>query len=284
MEPTSIQNSERWLATIGRSLKEWRQAALSNADGIRKSRMLPVWLPLGFILFHFVLIGLCVRLTRESTPTGLALTSVSLYFCALAAVAITLVWSCRHYNVPGEALGIRPSTLRADLRWSLRICVLAGAAITAAVVIGVVAALCLGVRLPAPPASYVETLGGHWNDLRFLVFAGLGGAIAVILAPVTEELVYRSLFLSPLTHRLGLYPAIVVTSLVFGLAHVVPFGQIRIPLPEIVGGLLMAIGFSIRWSVVPAIVIHALGNLVAGTLALIYVRLFIAHPTLFAGQ
>jgi uncharacterized membrane protein YphA (DoxX/SURF4 family) len=62
---------------------------------------------------------------------------------------------------------------------------------------------------------------------------------------------------------------------------VVPFGQIRIPLPEIVGGLLMAIGFAIRWSVVPAIVIHALGNLVAGTLALIYVRLFIAYPTLF---
>jgi hypothetical protein len=45
--------------------------------------------------------------------------------------------------------------------------------------------------------------------------------------------------------------------------------------------LLMATGFAIRWSVVPAIVIHGLGNAVAGALTLIYVRLFIAYPTLF---
>jgi membrane protease YdiL (CAAX protease family) len=130
----------------------------------------------------------------------------------------------------------------------------------------------------------VHVLGGDWSDLQFLAIAGLGGAIATILAPVTEELIYRSLFLPPLAYRVGLYPAIVMTSLVFGLAHVVPFGPIRIPLPEIVGGVLMAVGFSIRWSIVPAIVIHALGNLVAGTLALIYVRLFMAHPALFHPQ
>jgi len=281
MENTSIENSERWLGSIGRNLKEWRQAALNNAEGLKQSGMLPVWLPVVFILFHYVLIGLCVRCTRELSPTRLAVASVLLYFCVLTAVTITLLWSCRRYNVSGEAVGIRPSTMRADFRWSLQICVLAGVAITAAIAIGFVAALSLGVRLPPPPASYVQVLGGNWSDLQFLAFAGLGGAIATILAPVTEELVYRSFFLPPLARRLGLYPAILVTSLVFGLAHVVPFGQIRIPLPEIVGGLLMAIGFSIRWSVVPAIVIHALGNLVAGTLALIYVRLFIAFPTLF---
>jgi membrane protease YdiL (CAAX protease family) len=174
--------------------------------------------------------------------------------------------------------------MRSDLQWSLKICALGAFAIAAAIAIGFVAALCLGVRLPAPPTSYVQVLGGNWSDLQFVAIAGLGGAIAVILAPVTEELIYRSLFLPPLAYRVGLYPAIVMTSLVFGLAHVVPFGPIRIPLPEIVGGLLMAVGFSIRWSIVPAIVIHALGNLVAGTLALIYVRLFMAHPALFHPQ
>ena len=231
MERASIQNSERWLVAIGRSVKEWRQAALKNADGVKQSRMLPVWLPVTFISFHFVLIGLCARYTRELSPTGLAVASVMLYICGLAAVTITLLWSCRRYQVSAEALGIRPSNMRSDLKWSLRICALGAFAIIAVIVIGFVAVLCLGVRLPAPPASYVQVLGGDWSDLKFLAMAGLGGAIATILAPVTEELIYRSLFLPPLTHRLGLYPAIVVTSLVFGLAHVVPFGQIRIPLP-----------------------------------------------------
>jgi len=276
-----MPGSEGLLVKGSRNLKEWRETALNNADGIKQSRMLPVWLPVTFILFHFVLIGVCVRYTRELSPTGLAVASILLYFCALTAGTITLLWSCKHYQVSAKALGIRPSNMRADFRWSFRICALGAFLITVAIVIGFVAALCLGVRLPAPPASYVHVLGGNWSDVQFLAIAGLGGAIATVLAPVTEELIYRSLFLPPLTHRLGLYPAIVVTSLVFGLAHVVPFGQIRIPLPEIVGGLLMAIGFAIRWSVVPAIVIHALGNLVAGTLALIYVRLFIAYPTLF---
>jgi len=277
----SVAVAQGWLAGTGRSVKEWRRAALDNADGIKHSRMPPVWVSVTLILFHFSLIGLCVRCTRDLSLTGLAVASILLYSCAFTAATITLLCSCRHFQVSREALGIRASTMRSDLRWSLRICALGVFAITVTIVIGFVAVLCAGVRLPAPPASYVQVLGGDWTDPRFLAIAGLGGGIATVVAPVTEELIYRSLFLPPLTYRLGLYPAIIVTSLVFGLAHVLPFGQIRIPLPEIVGGLLMATGFSIRWSIVPAIVIHALGNLVAGTLALIYVRLFIAYPTLF---
>jgi membrane protease YdiL (CAAX protease family) len=119
------------------------------------------------------------------------------------------------------------------------------------------------------------------SNPQLLALAVFGAASTTILAPLTEELIYRSLFLPPLAHRFGLYRAIVITSVAFGLAHVIPFGHPRVPVLEIIGGLLMAAGFSIRWSVVPAIVIHALGNLAAGMIAFIYVRLFIAHPALF---
>ena len=276
-----MPGSQGLLVKGARSLKEWRETALHNAERIKQSPMVAVWVPIAFVLLHFALIRLCVSYSRELSATGWAVAGLLLYLCALTAVTIALLWSCRHYHVSGKALGFRPSTMRADFLWSLRICVLAGAAIAAAIVIGFVGVLCLGIPLPAPPASYVNVIGGDWTDLRFLAMVSLGGAIAIVLAPVTEELIYRMLFLPPLTYRLGLYPAIVVTSLAFGLAHVVPFGQIRIPLPEIVGGLLMATGFAIRWSVVPAVVIHAMGNLVAGTLALIYVRLFLTYPSLF---
>jgi len=272
------------LFNVTRSLKEWRHAALSNAERIKQCRMLPLWQPVTFIGLQFVLMCLCVRYTRELSPTGWAMAGAILYFCGLAAVTLTLMWSCRHYEVSGDALGIRSSSMRSDFRWSLRMCVLGASVILAAIVCGFVAALGLGIRLPAPPASYVDLLDVELSNLRFLAIAGLSGVIATVLAPVTEELIYRSFLLPPLTHRIGLYPAIVVTSLVFGLAHVIPLGQIRIPLPEIVGGLLMATGFAIRWSVIPAIVIHGMGNLVAGSITLIYVRLFIAYPALFEGR
>jgi membrane protease YdiL (CAAX protease family) len=243
--------------------------------------MLPVWLPLTLILLNFVLTAFCFRYARELSTTGFAVRGAMLYFLGLGAAVLILIWSCRHYEVSREALGIRPSSMRSDFLWSFRICLLAGSAITAVIVIGAATALSFGIRLPAPSLAYVHVLGGPWNDLQFLAIAGLGGAIATIVAPVTEELIYRSLFLPPLTHRFGLYPAIVVTSLMFGLAHTIPFGQLRIPITEIVGGSLMAMGFAIRWSVVPAMVIHALGNLVVGVLVLTYVRLFIAYPALF---
>jgi membrane protease YdiL (CAAX protease family) len=272
------------LFNVTRTLKEWRHAALSNAERIKQSRMLPLWLPVTFIVFLFLLMSLGVRYAPALSPTTWALAGAIFYFGGLAAVTLTLMWSCRHYEVSGDVLGIRPSSMRSDFRWSLRMCVLGASVILAAIVCGFVAALCLGIRLRAPPASYVDLLDVKLSNLRFLAMAGLSGVIATVLAPVTEELIYRSFLLPPLTHRIGLYPAIIVTSLVFGLAHVIALGQIRIPLPEIVGGLLMATGFAIRWSIIPAIVIHGMGNLVAGSITLIYVRLFVAYPALFEGR
>jgi hypothetical protein len=98
--------AEAWLAGIARSVKQWHQAALNNADGIKQSRMPPVWVPVTFILFHFVLIGLCVRYTA----TGLAVASILLYLCVLTAATVTLLWSCRHYQVSGKLWGSVPQT------------------------------------------------------------------------------------------------------------------------------------------------------------------------------
>jgi len=113
--------------------------------------------------------------------------------------------------------------------------------------------------LPAPPTWIAQFLAGKW-DLRYIILLATLGTAGNLLVAVTEELVYRALFLPSLTSRLGLFPAIALTSIVFGFAHVIPFGIIAIPVPQIVGGILMATGFVIRWSVVPAIVIHAMGK------------------------
>jgi membrane protease YdiL (CAAX protease family) len=145
-------------------------------------------------------------------------------------------------------------------------------------VTGVAATFGLGIRLPAPPESFVQFLGGGVRECFFMAGLGITGNMLVV---VTEELIYRSLLLPPLTSWLGLYPAVAVTAIVFGFAHVIPFGRLGIPVPEIIGGVLMASGFAIRWSVIPAMVIHTMGNLFAGAFVFTYVQLFRAYPTLF---
>jgi membrane protease YdiL (CAAX protease family) len=233
------------------------------------------------VLADFFLIGLWFRYTRGMAVMESASAAVVLYLVRLSVVAVVLTLACRRYRVSGASLGIRPSKALPDLLWSSRICLLCGSLVVAVSLVGLLGALCLGIRLPAPPALLIYTLGGHYPVLQFIAVATLGGAVAIVLAPLTEELVYRSAFLPALTSRIGLFPAIAVSSLVFGLAHIIAMGQLSIPVPEIIGGFLMAAGFSIRWSVIPALVIHAMGNLFAMTLLFIYVRLFKASPSWF---
>src|SRR5688500_7046824 len=113
-----MRGSAGLLCKGARRLKEWHQAALNHSDTVRRSRMLPLWLPLAFVLFHFVLVGLAVRYTQGLSRTGWAVAVLLLDFCALAAVTITLVCSCRYYQVSSAALGIRPLNRRSDFRWS----------------------------------------------------------------------------------------------------------------------------------------------------------------------
>jgi membrane protease YdiL (CAAX protease family) len=272
-----------WWINVWRILNDWLRAALGNAQTVRESPMLPAWLAVGGVAIDFGFMGLWFRYTDHSWD-GRSIVSCGLMFLVrLATVNFILVWACRHYQIPTAALGIRPSTLSSDFQWSFRICVLGAFVIVATLAMGFALALALGMRLPAPSELSVQFLGGNWSVGYTIFMLGLG-ITGTLLVVVTEELIYRSLFLPVLTSQIGLYPAVAVTAIVFGLAHVIPFGHMGIPAPQIIGGLLMAAGFAIRWSVVPAMVIHAMGNLFVGFVVLIYVRLFEASPTLFHGQ
>jgi len=269
------------LINVRRILGDWLQAGRNHTEAARRTRILPAWVALGVVLVDFVLIGLSFRYMREMSIMEGAGAGVMVYLLRLSIVTATLVFVCRYYRVSGVALGIRPSKMAADFRWSSRICIFWGSTIAGAILAGFVIARCLGIRLPAPPALMIQVLGDNYGLLQFIGIAALSGIVVVVLAPVTEELIYRSVCLPVLACRIGLVPAIGITAIIFGLAHVIPFGQVWIPVPEIIGGLLMAAGFAIRWSVIPAMVIHAMGNLVASMLLFIYVHLFKAYPSWF---
>lgn len=124
---------------------------------------------------------------------------------------------------------------------------------------GVLAFSTLGVLalLGQDPLSFFRANlpGGPQLALFFLA--------AVLIAPVTEELVFRGL-LYGLFRPLGVPAALVLTTGLFILAH-----NLRaLPLTQAVGGVVFALAYESSGSLLTPIIVHALGNLAIYALAL----------------
>ncbi len=126
---------------------------------------------------------------------------------------------------------------------------------------GVEAFLMLMANVVGGPWAQEQFPGLPLNDVKVgLTFAFL----AVVAAPVFEEVVFRGIFFRVLWGRIGLVAAALVSSLVFGLVHGI--------LPAIIGtaiiGLYLCYMYVRTGSIIPGIILHALNNLVAVVLLL----------------
>jgi len=139
------------------------------------------------------------------------------------------------------------------------------AAVAAALVLGATAWLFAGGlvgRLLPPPESLTRAmqrliqLGDEPMPL-WIVWA-----VIAVTPALCEELFFRGLIFSGMC-RLGAWPAVLISALLFGLAH----ASIYRLLPTVVLGVVLGV---VRWrsgSVVPGIVMHAVNNGLIGTLA-----------------
>ncbi len=136
-------------------------------------------------------------------------------------------------------------------------------------------ALALGVGLIAPVAGGLLThwlAGGHevMQNVRQLAHDApmLGhlalATVAVIVAPLAEELMFRGVLLSALIPRLGVRTAAVVTALAFAALHMPGLHWQWFALPQ-----LVVLGLVLAWlrlhcrSLWPAILAHATHNALA---------------------
>ncbi|NER45524.1 MAG: CPBP family intramembrane metalloprotease [Symploca sp. SIO1A3] len=78
----------------------------------------------------------------------------------------------------------------------------------------------------------------------------------VVVAPITEELLFRGILLHRWTAKWGITPALLLTSLVFGILHANLVGLS-------VFGLMMALLYLKTRTLIVPIICHALNNLVA---------------------
>lgn len=94
-----------------------------------------------------------------------------------------------------------------------------------------------------------------------LFFFVVGG----IIGPVAEEMFFRGM-LYGYFRSWGMWPALLLSTAVFVLAHAIFH---RIPLPQIVGGILFAIAYEKEKNLMVPITIHVLGNLAIFTIAIL---------------
>lgn len=166
--------------------------------------------------------------------------AVGLWALALAAVFVS-----RASHFPDSLLGIRAAPLGTTLAWA--------AGVTAAGLAVLVAARLLHVRETRTVAYLMPVTAREKAG-----FLGLS-----ITAGITEELVFRGFLLSALERATGsLLPALLATSLVFGLLHAYQSstGALRATLL----GALLAAPVVATGSIYPAMAAHAAIDLLAG--------------------
>jgi uncharacterized protein len=180
---------------------------------------------------------------------------VYVFISGVVGYGPVLVWSVVAARRAGgtsfrDAVGLRFRA--ADLGWGPLIwvaCVVAQMAVTAVV-------LASGV----PTTSNTESVEGVGAD-RSYVIALL--VLAVVAAPVVEEIAFRGVVLRGLRSAMPVWVAVVIQGFVFGLAHVDPVrGWGNIGLAVILGvvGIVLGTAAQLIGRLAPVMIAHAVFN------------------------
>lgn len=115
----------------------------------------------------------------------------------------------------------------------------------------------------ANQAQDVGLSGSYSLGLKIIGFISL-----VILTPIFEETMFRGVLFKGLRRSMSFYPALIVASLLFALAH----GQLNVSLDTFALGLLLGYLTEKTGSIVPSILLHALKNSVAFIILFVVAR------------
>lgn len=219
-----------------------------------------VWDALGVFFLALVLTMLIGGLLAAALPTTVPETVATAIFGPLTLVILgltALVWVRVRY--PGHArqlAGRRPRAADAAIG--------VGVGIATVIVVTVVIGLLLGLILQL----LGQDLPVVQQDLRQMARDPATVPIlvgsAVIAAPVFEELFFRGMVFPALAKRLGVWPGIVGSALVFGLVHVNQaedaLGAALLLVRLVPLGILFAWLYRWRGTIVVPIIVHSIFN------------------------
>ncbi|MBE0475668.1 MAG: CPBP family intramembrane metalloprotease [Coriobacteriia bacterium] len=207
----------------------------------------------GFMVKDILLNAEWLREAPAATVVLLRVLVLAVFYAAQVAVLAHL--AARRALSFGEAFRLRRG----------------GAWRSAAVSAGLVGALLVGTRAAATLYAALahglgfDPPGMRWNaDLSRVFGAGLPGfaltvALVVLVGPLVEEVVFRGVILGAVSSRLGPWPAIVASALLFSVYHFTAW----LLVPSFVLGVACGWLAARRPTLIPAVALHSLYNAVA---------------------
>ena len=164
----------------------------------------------------------------------------------LLIVLIVLFWGSGLSSVGLARASLVPGIKR-GLIWSLGFGVVAGFVFVVLFFAGINVLTAIQARLPTQHSDVI---------LYFLVGALVG--------PVAEELFFRGL-LYGFFRRWGVVAAVILSTMLFVLPHAI---HQRIPITQVVGGIVFAVAYEVEGSLMVPIIIHVLGNMAIFSISL----------------
>ena len=145
-----------------------------------------------------------VRLLLGISPTGLG---------ALIVLAVSALRNPPPSGTPLRALGLRSAAPAKDLGRGLSLYVAAYPGVIAVIVLWGTILDRLGVKVQPQEVVKILLARQAWFEMAASV------AVAVLVAPLFEEMIFRGFLLPALSRRLGAPGAVVLTATLFGLLH-----------------------------------------------------------------
>ncbi len=181
-----------------------------------------------------------------SVPAGLP--GFTFHALVMVVWSVALVAWCLSKRKPLWALGISLDRVPGDLLFALVAGLVMGALYLVA---GTAVRLYFEWGHDAPQEAFSQFLrDSMFKDLSLGHLLGV-----VLLYPILEELWYRGVLYGPMRAEFGRMPAILITSVFFALAHSNVF-----PINQFFGGLVFAIAYEYRRTLVAPILLHIAGN------------------------
>lgn len=179
---------------------------------------------------------------------GAPATAIAIAMLAQSAVMFGVFYglAIRFWGVSWWQVGLRP----ASLGWYLGAVLLAALAILATSLVNLAMEALLGGPIENPQVGML-TPGGASPLSALAMFFLIAG-----VAPVVEELLFRGLVYGWIRERFGIWPGLLVSSLIFSCVHGIPM---LIP-PLFVVGCFLAWLYEKSGSILPCMVMHAVFN------------------------
>lgn len=199
------------------------------------------------------------ELTQPTMELSLALATLE----AISLIGAVYLFGIRRRKQKWDAVGLRS----VDGRWLWIATIITLIAIPLISIITILLFLVLDYPLVNTQLEFLLPEG-------FTPLGALGMfLLAGILAPIGEEMLFRGVFYPILRDRLGVWPGVLISSLIFGIIH----GDIAVGLTAFLLGIILALIYEYSRSLWTSILVHAINN--SAKIALLYILIKLGATT-----